>query len=241
VGEPQLAFVGDWWTDPGDPSSARCEFDFLVDVDGDLWSGHHPRHRVYPLSGRGPLRCDVCDRPLKGRHRGKAAGEQRFYRHDEPCEAWPSAEVRTEVIEEQVAMMLDGARPNRESAAHIKAALAVPPEGPDRLALARIDARLRSLALELVAPDRQHLPAELMAEIESLQAERAEVAARPVETDTIPADAALDYLNDLGKLWRDTDEEGRRRLAVATFVNLGVRGVPRDSCTIRRVQRWRGS
>jgi len=119
--------------------------------------------------------------------------------------------------------------------------LAVPPEGPDRLALARIDARLRSLALELVAPDRQHLPAELMAEIESLQAERAEVAARPVETDTIPADAALDYLNDLGKLWRDTDEEGRRRLAVATFVNLGVRGVPRDSCTIRRVQRWRGS
>ena len=125
-------------------------------------------------------------------------------------------------------MMLDGARPNRESAARIKAALAVPPEGPDRLALARIDARLRSLALELVAPDRQQPPAELMAEIESLQAERAEVAARPVETDTIPADVALDYLNDLGKLWRDTDEEGRRRLAVATFVNLGVRGVPRE-------------
>ena len=36
VGEPQLAFVGDWWTDRGDPSSARREFDFLVEVDGDL-------------------------------------------------------------------------------------------------------------------------------------------------------------------------------------------------------------
>jgi hypothetical protein len=30
-----------------------------------------------------------------------------------------------------------------------------------------------------------------------------------------------------GKLWRDTDDEGRRRLALATFVKLGVRGVPR--------------
>jgi hypothetical protein len=67
----------------------------------------------------------------------------------------------------------------------------------------------------------------IIAEIESLQAEHADVAARPVETDAILADLALDYLNDLGKLWRDTDHEGRRRLAVATFVNLGVRGVPR--------------
>jgi 8-oxo-dGTP diphosphatase len=36
VGEPQLVFVGDWWTDPDDPSTARREFDFLVDVEGDL-------------------------------------------------------------------------------------------------------------------------------------------------------------------------------------------------------------
>lgn len=73
-------------------------------------------------------------------------------------------------------MMLDGARPNRESAARIRAALAVPPQGPDRLALARIDARLRSPALELVAPDRQQPPAEIIAEIESLQTECADVA-----------------------------------------------------------------
>ena len=36
VGEPQLAFVGDWRTDPDDPASTRREFDFLVEVDGDL-------------------------------------------------------------------------------------------------------------------------------------------------------------------------------------------------------------
>lgn len=36
IGQPQLAFVGDWRTDPDDPASARREFDFVVDVDGDL-------------------------------------------------------------------------------------------------------------------------------------------------------------------------------------------------------------
>lgn len=35
VGAQQLAFVGDWWTDPADASTARREFDFLVEVDGD--------------------------------------------------------------------------------------------------------------------------------------------------------------------------------------------------------------
>jgi DNA invertase Pin-like site-specific DNA recombinase len=35
-------------------------------------SGHHPQHRVYPLSDRGPAVCDDCGRALKGRARGKA-------------------------------------------------------------------------------------------------------------------------------------------------------------------------
>jgi hypothetical protein len=36
VGTPSLAFVGDWRTDRADPSTARREFDFLVEVGGDL-------------------------------------------------------------------------------------------------------------------------------------------------------------------------------------------------------------
>lgn len=36
VREPQLAFVGDWRTDPDDPASSRREFGFLIKVDGDL-------------------------------------------------------------------------------------------------------------------------------------------------------------------------------------------------------------
>jgi 8-oxo-dGTP pyrophosphatase MutT (NUDIX family)/2'-5' RNA ligase len=36
VGTPSLVFVGDWRTDRLDPATARREFDFLVEVDGDL-------------------------------------------------------------------------------------------------------------------------------------------------------------------------------------------------------------
>jgi 8-oxo-dGTP pyrophosphatase MutT (NUDIX family) len=36
VGTPGLAFVGDWRTERADPSTARREFDFIVEVDGDL-------------------------------------------------------------------------------------------------------------------------------------------------------------------------------------------------------------
>ncbi|MDQ2935249.1 MAG: NUDIX domain-containing protein [Chloroflexota bacterium] len=36
VGSPQLAYVADWSIDETDPGSGRREFDFLVDVAGDL-------------------------------------------------------------------------------------------------------------------------------------------------------------------------------------------------------------
>ena len=32
----------------------------------------------------------------------------------------------------------------------------------------------------------------------------------------------MDWLASLGKLWRDTSDEGRRQLAVAAFARLGV-------------------
>jgi len=57
VGTPSLAFVGDWRTDRGDPSTARREFDFIVEVDGDLsrprleW----PKHTEYRWIGADEL------------------------------------------------------------------------------------------------------------------------------------------------------------------------------------------
>lgn len=58
---PPLVFVGDWRTDPDDPASARREFDFLVDVEGDLdrprleWP-QHTEHRWI-----GPDELDLLD------------------------------------------------------------------------------------------------------------------------------------------------------------------------------------
>lgn len=48
----------------------------------------------------------------------------------------------------------------------------------------------------------------------------------------VPPEEALDYLNGLGKLWRETDDAERRQLALALFVRsapLRTRGRP---CTI---------
>lgn len=36
TGSPQLIYVADWLADDTDPSSGRREFDFLVEVEGDL-------------------------------------------------------------------------------------------------------------------------------------------------------------------------------------------------------------
>jgi 2'-5' RNA ligase len=68
-GTPQLAFVGDWWTDPSDPSSARREFDFLIDAQGDLdrprleW----PKHTEFRWIG-------AAEVPLLDENRGRDDG-----------------------------------------------------------------------------------------------------------------------------------------------------------------------
>ena len=206
---------------------------FRPPVDPDLWerarlqrtrraaSGHHPRHRVYPLSDRGPAVCDECGRPLKGRARVKARGEIRYYRHDDPCASWPSGEVRVEVLEEQVGQLLDGAKPNRESAARITAALAKPPHGVDHALISHIDRRLRELGIELVTSRRSRREG-ILAEVDRLQAERAGAVAAVRTAPHVEAEEALDYLNDLGRLWRQTSDTGRRALAASVFSKLGA-------------------
>jgi DNA invertase Pin-like site-specific DNA recombinase len=89
------------------------------------WSGHHPHDRVYPLTDRGPLVCDACDRAIKGAFRVDRG--RRMHRHPNACPAWSPAEVRADGHEDQVARLLARAAPNRQSAARIRAALAKPP------------------------------------------------------------------------------------------------------------------
>lgn len=182
------------------------------------WSGHRPRHRVYPLTDRGPLVCDACDRPLKGAFRSES--QRRFHRHPIPCEAWPVAETRADPHEAQVGWILAHAAPNRQSAARIRAALAEPAAIPDRLAIARLDAEMRRIAMGLVTSSDP----DAIARLDALRAQRRSLEASPVAADQPDAEAALAYLADLGKLWTDTSPEGRRALATATFARLGAIG-----------------
>lgn len=192
---------------------------------GRVRTGGRLRQRTYALTGSGPLVCASCDAPAKGAAKHQRDGSWlTVYRHhaETACPGWPVREVPTAILDDQVEQLLDGARPNRQSEARIRAALAAPVVAPDRLAIARVDARLRSLAAELVAPTRIRRTEDTMAEIETLRAQRAELASCSVDADTVHPDDALEWLSNLGKLWRETSDLGRRALAVATFARLSV-------------------
>lgn len=186
--------------------------------------GERLAYRVHPLSGGGPLVCAACGLPAKGNTKRRDSGERvRVYRHHEgACPGWAVRETAAATLEGQVEQLLDGARPNRESEARIRTALGTPPAGPDRLAIARLEARLRQLAGELTAPDRARDPREVLEELEAVRADRAAVAATPAETVAIRPDEALGWLESLGALWRDTDDEGRRALVVGAFARIAV-------------------
>lgn len=182
------------------------------------------KHRTYPLTGSGPMVCAECGQPAKGTAKRRRAGDwQLVYRHHETaCPGWAVKEVGTDVLEVQVGQLLDGAKPNRESAARIRVALAVPLVRPDRLAIARIDARLRALSSEIVAAEQKRPATQILEEIEHLRAERKRLEATPAEAEEVPAGRALEWLASLGDLWRDTSEAGRRALAVGAFARIGV-------------------
>ena len=183
------------------------------------------RNRTYALSGGGPAYCDACGNPLKGDTRGRRNGTKvSVYRHRDgaACPGWPVREVPTEVLDKQVAQLLDGAAPNRESAARICAALARPVVGPDRLAIARLDARLKALGIEITAPAPERGMAEILSEIEATRRERERLAAEPKQDDAVDPEHAMEWLASLGALWRETSDEGRRRLALATFKRISV-------------------
>lgn len=192
---------------------------------GRLRTNGRLHERTYPLTGSGPMVCATCGLAAKGATKRKRNGEwQAVYRHndDGACPGWAVKETGADLLEDQVAQLLDGAKPNRESASRIRIALAAPVASPDRLAIARVDARLHAVAAELVAHDHRRPAGQIIEEIEHLRAERVRLEATPMEFDEVRPEHALEWLASLGQLWRDTDEEGRRALAVGTFARLGV-------------------
>ena len=198
------------------------------------------RNRTYALSGNGPLVCATCGLPAKGDTRSRRNGEKiSVYRHRDgaPCDGWPVREVPIAVLDGQVASLLDGAAPNRESAARIRAALDRPVIGPDRLAIARLDHQLKALAAEIMDSEAGRDTAEVVAEIDTTKRERERLKATPNEQGVVDPEDSLAWLASLGRLWRETSDEGRRQLAVATFERIGVvSGAARGSHRIVSVE-----
>jgi hypothetical protein len=112
--------------------------------------------QIHPLTGHGPLVCDECGRAIKGDTKVRRTGERvRVYRHSDGATfGWHVKEVPAAVIDDEVAGLLDRAAPATEAIERIREAFSRPAVSIDRLSVARIDARLKGLGQELVAPDR---------------------------------------------------------------------------------------
>ena len=115
-----------------------------------------------------------------------------------------------------------GAAFNRESAARIRAALARPVIGPDRLAIARLDARLRRLSAEIVSLEQPRSTDEIVVEIKTVKMQRDQMLVELVNPGAVDPERAIEWLSSLTRLWTETSDAGRCELAVAIFARLGI-------------------
>lgn len=192
--------------------------------------GRPARHHLYALSSL--LFCGACGRRLTG-HVGR-------YRHVDAClaftdarprfvrrysnasdrrtkgESYP-AQVYEGVVPQFLAQVALGARTRADAIALATAPENLPPGDP--LALARIG-REREAATSRYLRERDI--AALEAAMARLDSEETAARGRPRRSPT--AGEAVAYLQDLPRLWRETDDEGRRALATSLFERIDVLG-----------------
>ncbi len=100
---------------------------------------------------------------------------------------------------------VDSVAPSPESRQRILAATAVPTTSIDRLAIARVDARLRQLGAGLVSPDRDGDLADIVVEIEAKRTERDSLRTTPTQVPRVTPEDAIEYRTSHSRLWRMTD------------------------------------
>ncbi|MHB8958485.1 MAG: recombinase family protein [Candidatus Limnocylindrales bacterium] len=192
--------------------------------------GRPSRHHPYALSSL--LFCGACGRRLTG-HVGR-------YRHVDACAAFTDARPRFTraysnasdrrtrgesypagvyegVIPQFLEQVAVGARARADTIALATAPEHLAPGDP--LALARIT-REREAATSRYLRERD--VAALEATMARLDAEEKAALVRPRRSPT-PAEA-IGYLKDLPRLWRETDDEGRRAMAASLFDRINVLG-----------------
>jgi hypothetical protein len=166
----------------------------------------------------------------------RISGDSGFYRHDKACPQYRAAQpdlpahrrgrrdgkgYRRELIEDAVGVLLDRVSVNAHLVASVVGQVVPARTGPDEIVLRRIE-RERADAAARVVRDRDYEA--LRATMERL--DREESAARVVrQTEGIPAERAVSYLQGLGEAWRLADGgPGRAELARSLFSRIDASG-----------------
>jgi DNA invertase Pin-like site-specific DNA recombinase len=166
----------------------------------------------------------------------RISGDSGFYRHDKACPQYRAAQpdlpahrrgrrdgkgYRRELIEDAVGVLLDRVSVNAHLVASVVGQVVPARTGPDEIVLRRIE-RERADAAARVVRDRDYEA--LRATMERL--DREESAARVVrQTEGIPAERAVSYLQGLGEAWRLADGgPGRAELARSLFSRIDSSG-----------------
>jgi hypothetical protein len=174
------------------------------------------------------LHCAACGKRI--------SGDSGFYRHDKACPeyrvaqpAWPAnwkgrhdgKGYRRELIEDAVGVLLDRVSVNAHLVSEVVGRVVPARSGPEETVLRRIE-RERADAAARVVKDRDYDA--LRATMERL--DREESAARVVrQTEGIPAERAVSYLQSLGEAWRLAGGgPGRAELARSLFTRVEASG-----------------
>ncbi len=194
------------------------------------------RRRRYALAGI--LACASCGRRLTG-HSGRM-------RHVDACAEFKTAAPRrrrrfersldhrvkgesypAELYEEAVCVAFEQVAVSSKLMTEVIAlATSSKDTTGDALALARIEREREQAAIRFV---RDRNLARLEAAFARLDAQAAAAAESPSSSPT--AEEVRAYLEDLPRLWRETDTDGRRAIAEAVFERIDVLGVTEYSIT----------
>jgi DNA invertase Pin-like site-specific DNA recombinase len=198
-------------------------------VDDELWrrvedlrSGRrHGGGRPGPGADllRGLVVCAACG--VRIRSNGTMGQGRRQRLHPDPCPDWPGpASVRGAHFDERITGQLAGARLTRETEERVRAVVGSMTTAPADTTRARLQRRLRELALEHAdgrLPDGEYLAAStrLRSELEA--------AGAPRRAGVTP-DEAVDAIRDLAALLADATDEERARIAHAVYARIPIAG-----------------
>lgn len=198
-------------------------------VDDELWrrvedlrSGRrHGGGRPGPGADllRGLVVCASCS--VRIRSNGTMGNGRRQRIHPDPCPAWPGpASVRGADLDERIAAQLAGARLTASTEARVRAVVGSITAAPADTSRARIQRRLRELALEHAdgrVSDGEYLAASsrIRADLEAAGAPRA---------SRVTPDEAVAAIRDLAALLTDATPEERARIAHAVYARIPIAG-----------------